>query len=121
MSSASPLPNVQQIVERELSQLDFSQGRSKEQILAHFHMAPTLKAMLSDCLPNTRFDSASAIVQAVPSDRWAHVQQAIQHGSPESHYLQSRAANFSTYGETSGFGHIDESDQAGPQGRSSAS
>src|SRR5690242_7862357 len=106
MTTASPLPNVQQIFERELSQLDFSSGRSKEQLLAHFYMAPSLKAALDKHLPDTTFKSADAVLQAIPDTTWSELQNAIEHGSPESHYLQSRAAHFSTWGETPGFGHV---------------
>ena len=116
MSTGNPLPNVQQIVERELSQLDYSHGRSKEQLLAHFYMAPSLKAALEQHLPDKTFTSAQAVLEAIPNSTWSQLQNAIEHGSPESHYLQSQAAKFSTWGETSGFGHVGESAQANPPG-----
>jgi hypothetical protein len=112
------LPNVQQIVERELSQLDFSNGRTKAQPLAHFYMAPTVREMFERSLPDQTFQSANAVIQAIPSDAWTALQNQIQHGSPESHYLESRAAHFNILGQTPGFGHITESEQDNPRSSS---
>ena len=105
------LPNVEQVFEQELAQMNFTGGVSKTELLDHFRMAPTVREMLNNCLSDTTFSSASQVLQDIPRGSWQQVENTIEHGSPESHYLQSRAAHFSTWGKTPGFGHITEQEQ----------
>lgn len=101
-----PEHNVQVIVERELAQMDWSSGISKPQLLHHFRMVPTVREMFEDQLPEKTFSSERDLLLAIPDSAWEHVEQVIEHGTPESHYLQSRAAHFDVWGKTSGFGRL---------------
>jgi hypothetical protein len=95
--------------------MDFSKGISKARLLDHFSMAPTVREMLNNCLSDTTFGSAAQVMRDIPQASWDQLESTIEHGTPESHYLQSRAAHFSTWGKTSGFGHITEQEQANQQ------
>ncbi|HET7034830.1 MAG TPA: hypothetical protein VFI42_04040 [Thermomicrobiaceae bacterium] len=120
-SQSGQLPNVEQVVQQELSQMSFSGGISKTQLLDHFRMAPTVREMLNNSLPDTTFTAAAQVMKDIPQGSWQQVENIIEHGSPESHYLQSRAAHFSTWGKTPGFGHITEEEQANQQRNQSGS
>lgn len=102
------LHRVRELFELELSQMDWSSGVSKQRILEHFRMAPTLREALESSLPDKKFRSADELLQAIPQGAWDRIEQTVQHGSPESHYLQSRAAQFNIGGQTPGFGHTTE-------------
>lgn len=104
-------PRVRAIFERELSQMDWSSGFSKQQLVDHFWMAPTIREMLEAQLPDTTFRSAQAVMQGISQDAWQTVEQTIEHGTPESHYLQGLVAKFDDRGETSGWGRITEQQQ----------
>jgi hypothetical protein len=98
--------HVRQIVERELSQMDWSGGTSKHKLVHHFRMAPTIREMFENELPDRTFSSEQDLMQALPERSWQHAEDVIEHGTPESHYLQSLASQFSDWGQTSGFGRL---------------
>ncbi len=100
--------HVRELVQRELGQLDWSAGMSKEKLLLHFRMAPTVREMFERDLPDRTFRSADEVLQAVPQSHWQRAEETIEHGTPESHYLQSLAAKFNIEGKTPGFGHIQQ-------------
>lgn len=106
------------IVERELSQLDWSSGHSKQAIVDHFRMAPTIREMLEHDLPDQTYKAASDVNHAIPGSSWQRVEQTIQEGTPESHYLRSRAAQFNDFGQTPGWGRPEE--QQPPSGNAGA-
>lgn len=85
--------HVRAIVERELSQMDWSRGRSREALLEHFRMAPTVRQLLADHLPDRTFHSAREVMEAVPAMHWDWLERAIQHGTTEHAFLQSRVAS----------------------------
>lgn len=98
--------DVRALVERELSQMDWSSGISKAQLLHHFRMVPTVREMFEDQLPEKTFSSEQNLLQAIPDSAWQKVEQIIEHGLPESHYRESKAAQFNDWGQTSGFGRL---------------
>jgi hypothetical protein len=98
--------NVRQIVERELSEMDWSNGIPKHTLVHHFRMAPTIREMFENRLPDRTFSSEQDLMQALPESAWQDAENVIEHGTPESHYLQSLAAKSSDWGQTPGFGRL---------------
>ncbi len=98
--------DVKALVERELSQMDWSNGISKVQLVHHFRMVPTVREMFENQIPDKTFSSEQDLLQAIPNSAWQKVEEIIEHGIPESHYRESKAAQFSDWGQTSGFGRL---------------
>ena len=103
--------DVRELVQRELATMDWSNGLSRQALADHFRMAPTIREMIERHAPEKTYHSADDVLGAIPQSAWAEAARTVQHGSPESHYLQSRAAHFNIWGETPGFGHITEQEQ----------
>jgi hypothetical protein len=98
--------DVRALVERELSQMNWSGGISKMQLVHYFRMVPTVREMFEDQLPDKSFSSEQDLLQAIPDSAWQKLEEIIEHGIPESHYRQSKAAQFNDWGETPGFGRL---------------
>lgn len=98
--------HARELFERELSQLDWSHGRSRLGILEHFRMAPTLRTMLERHLPDVTFRSAADVLSAIPTSGWDQIERAFQQGPSTSHFRESRAGQGDLKGQTSGWGHI---------------
>lgn len=84
--------DVRAIVERELSQMDWSRKMSKARLVEHFRMAPTVRKMLEAKLPDRPLDSAEAVLRAISETDWQRLEDTIKHGTPESHFLQALPA-----------------------------
>mgnify|MGYP001028033038 FL=1 len=89
------------IIERELSQLNWSHAWSREALMEHFRMAPTVRQVLADHLPDRTFHSAKEVAEAIPSQAWQHIEHIYESGA-DSNFLKSRAANFQDHGESPG-------------------
>lgn len=85
--------DVRTIVARELSQMAWSTGYSKQRIVEHFRMAPTVRDMLRARLPDGRYTSSNAVLDAIPAAAWEQVQYDLTHGSAVSHFLDSPVAH----------------------------
>ena len=83
-----------------------SGGISKMQLVHHFRMVPTVREMFEDQLPDKSFSSEQDLLQAIPDGAWQKLEEIIEHGILESHYRQSKAAQFNDWGETPGFGRL---------------
>lgn len=102
--------SARDIIERELGQLNWSHAWSREALMEHFRMAPTVRQVLADHLPNRTFRSAKEVAEAIPESAWQHIEHIYESGA-DSNFLKSRAANFQGQGETPGTGHLADEGQ----------
>lgn len=91
---------AREIVEREIGQLNWSHQWTREGLMEHFRMAPTVRQVLADYLPDRSFRSPAEVIQAIPEEGWERIEEVYKAGAADTRFLEALAAAFQRQGDT---------------------